>query len=328
MEKGKKFFISVLIVMFIFTLMSSIKVDAVAEVKLSEKKVTLMVGETTNLTLKNAKSVKWSSANKKVATVNSKGVVNAIDKGKTKILAYDKKTKKTYSCTITVNRPKVTLWNTLNNKSAKVDKPFGQYSIESLKRYLHSMGIIISDDANWSSGDKNLLLKKGKNFYGFGYGTTFLKIISDGKTYIIDVELSKENPNPLTEDDMIIVKEDGTIQNILIDTEGIDVLPNITKTNIAYFFGSPNELRKCTRGIQLGMTMDEVYQAFGYLNYYSIKSDDKERAYWNTSEHIAKFSLFFNSGVLIEKYNVKANITFTFDKNDKLMNICISYRKA
>ena len=70
-------------------------------VKLNKSKLTLQTGKTSKLKLKNTKKkVKWSSKNKKVATVSSKGVVKAVSVGKTTITA--KSGKKKYSCKVTV----------------------------------------------------------------------------------------------------------------------------------------------------------------------------------------------------------------------------------
>ena len=70
-------------------------------VKLNKSKLTLQTGKTSKLKLKNTKKkVKWSSKNKKVATVSRKGVVKAVSVGKTTITA--KSGKKRYSCKVTV----------------------------------------------------------------------------------------------------------------------------------------------------------------------------------------------------------------------------------
>lgn len=70
-------------------------------VKLNKSKLTLQTGKTSKLKLKNTKKkVKWSSKNKKIATVSRKGVVKAVSVGKTTITA--KSGKKKYSCKVTV----------------------------------------------------------------------------------------------------------------------------------------------------------------------------------------------------------------------------------
>lgn len=73
-----------------------------ATIKLNKTKLTLTVGETASLKLKSAKAskVKWSSKNKKIATVSQKGLVKGKKKGTAKIIAKYKK--KTYKCTVTV----------------------------------------------------------------------------------------------------------------------------------------------------------------------------------------------------------------------------------
>lgn len=76
--------------------------QAAAKPKLNKKKVTLKVGKTVKLKLKHAKKVKWSSNNKKVATVNKKGKVKAKKAGKAKIVAKYKGKK--YTCKVTVKK--------------------------------------------------------------------------------------------------------------------------------------------------------------------------------------------------------------------------------
>ena len=76
-------------------------VEAASAVKLNKKKMTMYVGDTFTLKLKNATGdVKFSSTDKKVAKVSSKGVVTAVAEGKATIKA--KYNKKTYKCKITV----------------------------------------------------------------------------------------------------------------------------------------------------------------------------------------------------------------------------------
>lgn len=73
--------------------------------KLNKTSVKLKVGKTVKLKLKNnKKKVKWSSANKKIATVNKSGLVKAKKKGKTRIIAKVKKKK--YICRVTVEAKK------------------------------------------------------------------------------------------------------------------------------------------------------------------------------------------------------------------------------
>lgn len=72
-----------------------------AEMALNQTKVTLGVDETTKLDITGTKKmIIWTSSNKKIATVNSKGKVKAIKKGNCNIMA--KVASKTYKCSIKV----------------------------------------------------------------------------------------------------------------------------------------------------------------------------------------------------------------------------------
>ncbi len=76
---------------------------AAGKVKLSKTSVTLKVGASKKLTLKNAKGkVSWSSLKKSVATVNKKGVVKAKKAGTAVIVATNKG--KSFMCTVTVKK--------------------------------------------------------------------------------------------------------------------------------------------------------------------------------------------------------------------------------
>jgi len=76
-----------------------------ADVKLSAKKKTVMVGESFTLTLKNATGkISWKSSDKKVATVK-KGVVTGVSEGKAKIVA--KNAGKKYTCKVTVKKAEI-----------------------------------------------------------------------------------------------------------------------------------------------------------------------------------------------------------------------------
>ena len=55
--------------------------------KLSRASLTLTVGQSRKLSVSNAKNVKWTSSNKKVATVNKNGTVKAKKSGKETITA-------------------------------------------------------------------------------------------------------------------------------------------------------------------------------------------------------------------------------------------------
>lgn len=77
-----------------------------ASAKLNKTKIVLAVSQTYALKLKGTnKAVKWSTSNKKVASVTKKGVVKGVKKGTAVVTA--KVGKKTYKCKVTVEAPKL-----------------------------------------------------------------------------------------------------------------------------------------------------------------------------------------------------------------------------
>lgn len=90
-------------IILVFALALSIlpAIPASAKVKISATKKTLYVGKSMTLKVTGTKKkVKWSSSNKKVATVTQKGKVTAKKKGTTTIQA--KVAKSTFKCKVTV----------------------------------------------------------------------------------------------------------------------------------------------------------------------------------------------------------------------------------
>lgn len=90
------------------------------KVKLSKTKATVYVGKTVTLKLKNnKKKVKWSTSNKKVATVTKKGKVKGKKAGKATITATVGKKK--YKCKVIVKT---------NKKSKNIQETLPTYAVE------------------------------------------------------------------------------------------------------------------------------------------------------------------------------------------------------
>lgn len=108
MKRYKKDFGILILSLIILTVIFPVHVNAAT--KLNKKSITVNVNKTYTLKVYGTKSkVKWSSSNKKIATVNSKGVVKGIKKGKCNITA--KVGKKKYVCKVIVKQPvKKTSW--------------------------------------------------------------------------------------------------------------------------------------------------------------------------------------------------------------------------
>jgi uncharacterized protein YjdB len=120
MKKIKKFIVTIflatsfLAVPVKLPLMNYELVEA-AVVKLNQSKITLYAGRTYTLKVNGTKDkVKWTSADKKVATVSDAGRVTGVKKGSTIITAAVGS--KTYTCKVTVDNPDI------SNKKLEMEK--------------------------------------------------------------------------------------------------------------------------------------------------------------------------------------------------------------
>lgn len=101
MKRVRSMYVIIILFMIAFIGCTSISTEVSAKAKINKKKVTIYVGKTVNLKVKNnKKKVKWSSTNKSVATVSTKGKVKAKKAGKATIIA--KVGKKRYKCSVVV----------------------------------------------------------------------------------------------------------------------------------------------------------------------------------------------------------------------------------
>lgn len=106
MRKGKIKRIAAVVLIMLLSVMS-VPIQTRAAVILNATSKTMSIGEKATLKVYGATSkVKWTSSNKKVATVTQKGKVTAKSAGTATIKA--KVSKKTLKCKITVKKPKKT----------------------------------------------------------------------------------------------------------------------------------------------------------------------------------------------------------------------------
>lgn len=102
MIKLKKLMVIMLTFAMSLSLMP-VQTDAAKKVKLNRSSLTLYVGKSAKLTVKNtAKKVKWSSSKRSVATVTQSGNIKAKGRGNCRITA--KVGAKKYVCKVTVKR--------------------------------------------------------------------------------------------------------------------------------------------------------------------------------------------------------------------------------
>ena len=98
--KTKKTLVTILMTAMVFFMMPTADADAASKLRLNKTKVTVAVGKTVKIKVKNTKAkVKWSSKNKKIASVR-KGIVKGKKAGKTCI--YAKVGNKKLKCKVTV----------------------------------------------------------------------------------------------------------------------------------------------------------------------------------------------------------------------------------
>lgn len=133
-----------------------ITTEAASKVKLNKKKVTLYVGNTTTLKLKGTtQKIKWSSSNKSIATVSSKGKVKAKKAGTATITA--KVGKKKYKCKVSVKD--VLSVNTTNITI----KDSGKIYVKLINPYATATWSTQNDDIVSLGWDQT---PSGKNTYG------------------------------------------------------------------------------------------------------------------------------------------------------------------
>ncbi|MCH5268347.1 MAG: Ig-like domain-containing protein [Lachnospiraceae bacterium] len=102
MKKIRSFFAIILTFVMAVTL-TPVQTDAAQKVELNKSKVTLYIGNSVTLKLKNTKKkVTWKSTNKSVATVSQKGVVKAKKQGSCKVTA--KTASHKYVCKVIVKK--------------------------------------------------------------------------------------------------------------------------------------------------------------------------------------------------------------------------------
>lgn len=117
MKQRKRAGILLMLVCLIITL--ALPVTANAAVKINKTSVSVLRGKTYNLKITGTKKkTKWTSSNKKIATVSASGKIKGIKKGRCNI--YAKVGKKKYTCKVTVKQPVTSI--KLSKKSISLNK--------------------------------------------------------------------------------------------------------------------------------------------------------------------------------------------------------------
>lgn len=178
MKKSKKLILFLLVLGLIFTNTATVQ----AAPKINKKSVTLYVGQTNTLKISGTKTkAKWSSSNKSIATVSSKGKVTAKKKGSATITA--KVGKKKYTCKVTVKNPSL-------NKT--------KLSLEKGKTY--TLKLTGSKVKSWATSDKKIASvdKNGKVTAKKKGTATITATATNGKKYTCKITVKAAHTHSYT----------------------------------------------------------------------------------------------------------------------------------
>lgn len=189
-NKLKSVFAFLLIFALVFTILPT-NVEAASKVKINKTKATIYVGKTTTLKVSGtSKTVKWTTSNKKIATVSSKGKVTAKKAGNATITA--KVSGKSYKCKVTIKNP------SLNKSKATLEKG----KTMTLK-------LTGATAKKYASNNKNVATvnSKGKVTAKKAGTATITCTDSNKKTYKCKITVKTVTPTHTHDYDYIVVKE-------------------------------------------------------------------------------------------------------------------------
>lgn len=161
-----------------------------AKVKMSKTLLTLTKGKSSKLSIKGTKKkAKWSSSNKKIATVSSKGKVSAKKAGSCTVTAKVKGKK--YRCRVIVEVPSI--------------------SAQSLNMIIGSTASLsvngTSRGVNWSSSDSSVVSVSGGSLTALALGHATIYASVGGNTYSCQVNVSVKTYGTLVySDDKVDVR--------------------------------------------------------------------------------------------------------------------------
>lgn len=187
MKKNRLFFS--LSMTLVASMVMQTPIQAAKTPKLSKKSVSICIGDSAKLQMKNTKkSATWKSKNKKIVTVNKKGKIKAKKSGSTKVIA--KVEKKNYKCEVTVKKQK------LNQTSINL--------LVGENKKLKASGVSKRADINWVSTNNEVATVYNGEVVAVGEGKATIKAVIPevfGKTLKCKVTVKEnENDTPDTND--------------------------------------------------------------------------------------------------------------------------------
>lgn len=180
MNRMKKFFTAIILALvmsnaaYAIPITNTIIVEA-ATVALNKKSITVYVGDTYTLKLNGTtKLIKWTSSNKKIATVSPKGIVKGVKKGSCTITATVGSKK--YTCKVTVKSPGISKTKLTMEKASETTLKING----------------VSGKVTWKSADKSIATVNSKGeVVAKNEGTVKITGTVNGKTYTCTVTVLK-----------------------------------------------------------------------------------------------------------------------------------------
>lgn len=355
---NKKICLRFLSLLVIISLLINIPVisHAKSKVKLNKTSVTLTIGGTVTLKVKNTtKKVKWSSSKRTVATVDSDGEVYANKAGKTKITA--KVGKKKYICKVEVLRQYISNDTMMLNIGESQD--------------LKILGISKNDTITWGSDDENIaIVSENGEVTALKSGETSIYAMLNsgtGETYECKVIVIGNNisvtptPEPVvtpTPEPVLFPNDTSKPQETARPTETPNIIPDTStnKSNYGLFseflmsygvkndngYGLSDSIIGNNAETKYGIIYDNINNVYKFLmvtndyqtsSQYSVEMELSENSLNNAKTvftFIGKKDACQGTAYIdVTKYVANRNLTFTYDwqGNDIMKIFEESYNK-
>lgn len=208
-----------------------------AKVKINKKTATINVGKTVQLKITGTKSkVKWSTSNKKIATVTQKGKVTGKKAGKATITA--KVGKKKYKCTVTVKIPVIKVRDvemSLQTVEVLVGEKYQLEAKISPKNATNKKVTWLSSNTDVATVDQNGNVQAIKK----GYTRIYAKSVDDPNTrafcefYVIDK--NTEIQFEAVED--LLTLEFGESKTLIVNTDKGESITVSSSSNLTTKWG-------------------------------------------------------------------------------------------
>lgn len=181
-------------------------IQAAKAPKLNKKSVSICIGDSVKLQMKNTKkSVTWKSKDKKIVSVNKKGKIKAKKSGSIKVIA--KVGKKNYKCKVIVKKQK------LNKTSINL--------LVGENKKLKASGISKKADINWVSTDNEVATVYNGEVVAVGEGKATIKAVIPevfGKTLKCKVTVKEDESDASDTNDVENITPDNNTKKPIDNT--------------------------------------------------------------------------------------------------------------